>query len=140
MHYKVERNPCVCIIGNILKGNRVEEHPPHKDNWIRIFGFLCEIHEPCNPETKNTSKEEYAGFEIADCIPSAISGKRGIIEPADGYNGPGFITKKKPKKAGTHTYGFKIMGKPAACYFDDNVGRERLKRLSQIRLQKISKI
>ena len=136
-HYKDITNPLACIFGNILTGNRKKENPPHKDNWIRIFEFLCEINKECDCKSRQIAFEEYQTFELYGEIPSSMSGHRAIIEPANGYKGPGFKTKKKPKKVGRHTSGFKVNGYPAVCYFDNFETRQRPIRLAQIRTNRI---
>jgi len=124
-HYKEHNNPRACLFGNCLKGNRKKSSPP-KDNMIKIKSFYCEL-EICPDNTCRQMAQNQFGrytLNLHGNINDSMSGIRGIIQPSCGYDGPDFISDKKPKKATKHNPSFKLdMSEdcPAVCYFDSSV-------------------
>ncbi len=121
-HYKERNNPRACLFGNCLKGNRSKSFRP-KNNRIRITSFSCEV-EICPDKTcRRMANIQYGpyGFSLHGNAGDSMSGFHGIIEPACGYDGPGYSEDKSPKKGTLHNPAFKLNISdtcPAVCYFD----------------------
>ena len=132
-YYPEHKHPTACIFGTLLKGTRNKANPQKK--WVRIRGFFCEI-VSCTPSCVSIAKRDYGSLELYWNIGDSLGGKRGIIEPAHAYSGPGLITQKKPVKTKRHHVSFTASANPAVCFYDTFESGEKRIGLRKIQLVK----
>lgn len=134
-----------CIFGKSLGGSVGYVRPKQMDtdrkiSWIKIFNFKCLVLEKADGTLETSVHNDYSSLELHGEVGDGLMGNRqttnGIIEPADNYIGPDYITKVKPKKATEHTTYFSVKAnkfKAAICHYDNLQTNTALQKVGYVR-------
>lgn len=137
--YIAEINKNVAIFGDKIEGERNHSGNPVSGS-IAIKGFRCKIVICANKKCKKKANALFSPYfdKLSGEHKDSMSGKRAIIEPALGYDGPSLKTKKRPKKGSQHRPIFslnQVNNYPAICY-PDNFVNDKVK-LNRVKRKKI---
>lgn len=122
MHFRDTTDWNACLFGCRISGV-LHRANPQKGKPVSIRSFHSKIVTGADAKCRELAQRDFAdyGLQIYGDTRDEMSGRRGFIQPYDGYNGPKLFNEKKPKKEAGDSNGFTVRCTkecPAVCYFN----------------------